>query len=107
MPHKYIIIKEEENSLTAYSPSKYAGLFNIGPLTSGKIFDDKEKTQSVANHLPDFKVTDLKTAIITDIEKCINAAQNALKEKNHETYVRNKLLTIEMDFDLLKKHYMT
>lgn len=103
---KYLVINECGE---AYSPSKYADMYNLGPITSGYPFDDESIAKSKANNLnkvceySKFKAVPVIDALIEDMNRHIVNGMQCDVCKSNSNYIRNQFLTISNDFIMLLK----
>ena len=98
----YVVAQKGITGLIAWSPSKYAGMHNIGPLWTGAVFESKEDAQAITECTDNtYEVLELQAAVFEDIKKQAEAGKSG-GEKYGQNYIRNIFDHIINDLNLLE-----
>lgn len=107
MAEYYIVMRRYSDDLEAWSPSKYAGKYNIGPLWTGAVFRSKEDARNMIKPVLDelenwgFEIVELQAAVVEDIKNLSKKGQEAI-DNYGSGFIKNLFFQIEQDIELLK-----
>lgn len=107
MAEYYIVMRRYSDVLEAWSPSKYAGMYNIGPLWTGAVFYTKEDARNMTKPVlaefenGDFEIVELQAAVVEDIKSLSKKGQKAI-DNYGSAFITSLFFQIEQDIELLK-----